>query len=624
MAVTDDAAAAAAETRASGPTLRRLIGYARPYAGLLLAVLVLALVFAGARNARNYLVKPLLDDVYGPAQVLLQDSDAAPLAGDAEGASELEARLLADLRTLLAAAAAILLIAPVALFGRLYLVQLALGRIAIDLRQDLAAKLLRLPLRHHRQARGGDTLTRALGDTDQSQRALDLLFGDFLQAGVMVAAGMVTLFIISWPLALVTLLAGPLIVGIMALFGERIQRTAQRRQEQMGEVTSRLLGILSGIKVIKAFRAEDREDAAFRRETTKLFRRSMKVVKNRVLSRSLVEAINNGLAVGVLVLGSLLVVRGVFGLTAGDLAAFVVVMATTYKPTKTLSKGFAGLMECLASAERFFTLLDTATDQADPPDAVQMRGIDRGILFTDVSFSYGREQVLRDVSFEIGAGEVVAVVGRTGSGKTTLVDLLLRFYEPDRGSIEIDGIDVRRIARTSLLDHVAVVSQESFLFDGTIRDNIRYGRPDAKDDEILEAARAAHVDEFAVELPHGYDTEVGEFGLKLSGGQRQRITIARAILRDPALLVFDEATSALDAKTERIVQDAIESLRGQRTVFVVAHRLSTIRRADRIVVLEDGAVSRIGRHDELVREDGLYRELVGLQSDSDDATPHPS
>jgi ABC-type multidrug transport system fused ATPase/permease subunit len=246
-----------------------------------------------------------------------------------------------------------------------------------------------------------------------------------------------------------------------------------------------------------------------------------------------------------------------------------------------------------------------------------MDGVRRGIRIAKVSFSYGREPVLRDVSLDVAPGEVVALVGRTGAGKTTLADLLLRLHDPDSGSIEIDGVDLRRIRRDSLLDHLAVVTQEPFLFPGTIRDNVRYGRPDASDADVERAARAAHVDEFVDALPHGWDTEVGDAGVKLSGGQRQRITIARAILKNPSILIFDEATSSLDAKSERYVQDAIDSLLGgRRTVFMIAHRLSTLRHADKIVVLENGHVSAVGSHDELVAGDGLYRELVALQTGS--------
>jgi ABC-type multidrug transport system fused ATPase/permease subunit len=305
---------------------------------------------------------------------------------------------------------------------------------------------------------------------------------------------------------------------------------------------------------------------------------------------------------------------GRFGLTPGALAAFAVMLLTTYRPVRSLAADWVQLMDTLPSAERVFAVFDTPEEIADAPGAVRIDGVRRGVAFRRVSFSYGREPVLADVSFEVKAGEAVALVGRTGAGKTTLADLLMRFYDPTSGGIEIDGVDLRGIARESLLAQIAVVTQEPFLFDGTIRDNIRYGRIDASEEEVLAAGRAAYVDEFAGVLPQGYDTEVGAAGVRLSGGQRQRITIARALLKNPAILIFDEATSALDSKSEQFVQAAIESLFGGRTVFMIAHRFSTLRRADRIVVLEGGRVSQTGTHADLIREGGLYRELIDLQA----------
>jgi ATP-binding cassette subfamily B protein len=278
-------------------------------------------------------------------------------------------------------------------------------------------------------------------------------------------------------------------------------------------------------------------------------------------------------------------------------------------------------MEAAPSAERFFELMDAAPDVADVPGALRLQGVREGIRISDVSFSYGREPVLQNVSLEVSAGEVVAIVGPTGAGKTTLADLLPRFYDPDSGSIEIDGIDLRRIERASLLSHIAVVTQEPFLFAGSIWDNLRYGRPDASRAEIEAAARAAHVDEFIGALPRGYDTDVGDAGVMLSGGQRQRITIGRAILKNPAILIFDEATSSLDARSERYVHQAIESLLAGRTVFIIAHRLSTIRRADKIAVLMKGSVVALGTHEELMAEKGLYEELMSIQSEEREEAP---
>ena len=625
--------------------LWRLAGYARPYLGLIGLAVLLAVTLSAGHYGRAYLIKPIFDDVLGPSAALRDAGEtlsfglgellpggspepgpgagdepagatrgeATPASSEAEDRERLRSSVGDSLSTIVLAIAIILVVMPLSMFAREYTVQWVLGRIDLDLKVDLCSRLLALPLRFHQERNRGDLFSRLMEDVRRSHQALNLLFGDFVESLVMLAVGAAALVFVSWKLSLVMLLVGPALFATISIFGRRIRKSARRRQEQFADVTSRLVEILEGIKVIKAFRAENTESEGFARAAEKLFRRGMRVVMNRVMARSLVDGMNNVAAIGVLLLGVFLILGGHWGLTLGDLAAFTAIAMTTYRPVRTLARGWVKLMDAQPSAERFFDVLDSPVEIADAKDAKSIPRLERGIRFREVSFSYGREPVLHRVDLEVGAGQMLAIVGPTGAGKTTLVDLLLRFYDPTGGSIEIDGVDLRRVRRDDLLDQMAVVSQDPFLFDGSIEENIRYGRPDASGEELRAAARAAHVEEFVSELAQGYDTEVGAGGARLSGGQRQRVTIARAILRDPAILVLDEATSSLDSKSERLVQDAIQKLLPGRTAFVIAHRLSTVRAADQIAVIESGRVVQLGGHDELAAQPGLYRELVELQ-----------
>ena len=627
------------------PIWLRVLVYARPYIGLVVLTLGLTLLVSLLDFSRAYLIKPVLDDVVLPYSNLeggiptpswLPDfglfgeeeepapapEPAAPARLDDTQRADLKQKILQNLLKIGLAAAVIVVFLPLTGFLREYTTAYTLGRISVDMKRDVCAKVLALPLRFHHLKHRGDVYTRVVSDVGVAHSAIGLIFSDVAQAILRITVGVTFLFYISWQLALTVFVIGPLIFGVINLFGKRIRLTAKRRQAQLAEVTQRLMEILSGIKVIKAFRAEAAEDAAYRRETRKLFKRSMKVVKNRLLSRHLIDFLNQFTTVGVLGLGLVALFRGTWGLTPGDLVVFFLISSQSYRPFKSLAKAWARIMDAYAGAERFLEVMDAPVEIRDAPDAVAIGPLCRGVAVRGICFAYREEPVLRDISFEARAGEVVAVVGRTGAGKTTLINLLLRFYDPDEGCIEIDGVDLRRVSRDSLLGQVAVVAQEPFLFDGTIRENLQYGKLDAIDDEVLAAARAAHVDEFVHELPEGYDTEVGSSGVRLSGGQRQRVTIARAILKDPSILILDEATSSLDSKSEKYVQEAIDALLGgNRTVFVIAHRLSTIRRADRILVLEDGRITQQGTHQELIHSGGLYAELLELQTSGYEDTP---
>jgi len=620
--------------------LVRVFLYARPYIALVLLLILLTVGLSTSRYARAYLMKPILDNVLLPQQELVEQGESQSLLKGIPGFGKLSSKvptaepapdsaaavaerdalgeaIMTSVGQIVLAGIALVLAMPVLTFFRSYLLAWILDRIYIDIVRDVCAKVLLLPLGFHHNASRGDVLTRMLTDVQSGHGAIKLLLGKLVESVVMIVVGGSVLFYISWHLALVSIVVAPAIVGVVATFNSRIKHSASRRQEKVSDVTGRLIEILAGIKIIKAFQSEHDERRVFHTETQKLFRRSMKAAKNRVLARTFIIMLINFLTIAMLLLGVMMVLTGRFGITAGDLAAFGMVLSSTFGPIRRLANSWVMLVDSQASAERFCAILDAPGEPEDAPDAVRIDGVHDRISLRDVSFSYGREPVLDNVSFDVKAGQVVALVGRTGAGKSTVADLLMRFYEPSSGSISIDGVDVRGIQRESLLSQIAIVTQEAFLFEGTIRENIGYGRKEASNDEIIAAAVAAHVDEFVDGLPDGYDTAVGVDGVRLSGGQRQRITIARALLKNPAILIFDEATSALDSKSESLVQDAIESLLGGRTVFMIAHRLSTIRGADQIVVLEGGSVSQRGTHEELCQTSGLYRELVDIQTAPD-------
>jgi subfamily B ATP-binding cassette protein MsbA len=584
------------EKRASAwRLLRRMIGMSRSHWRMLVAVILAASLFSASRFIRAWISKPLLDEVLVPA---------------ANNALDLEA-VAPRLWQLGLIVGISLVITPAAMFFRLYLSNWIVARVRKEIDVAVAHKFLKAPLRIHRGGSSGDLLSRALTDVQLACKSLSILYRDGINSALMLVGGAIAMLATSWQLALISMATVPPLFLILQYFGRRIQRQTLRRQETQGDLSQRLIAILTGIKVIKAFRGHDLELGAYEQETEKFFKRHMKVIWNRVMAKASGEALNQTVGTLILGIGAVLALNHRWDITIGTLTAFALILVTTYKPVKTLTTSYTTIMESAAGADRLFQVLDMEEETPDRPDAQAMVGLSHGIRFRDVHFGYGEGEILSGINLEVQPGEVIAFVGRTGTGKSTLMDLLLRFHDPTRGSIEIDGIDLRDIQRNSFLDHVAVVTQEPFLFDETIAENIRYGRRDATDAEVRNAASAASADEFIEKLPEGYATPVGEFGLRLSGGQRQRITIARAILCNPEILVFDEATSALDAKTERAVQVAIEALRGQRTIFLIAHRLTTIRHADRIVVLDEGRIAEIGDHESLMSRPGIYHELIG-------------
>jgi subfamily B ATP-binding cassette protein MsbA len=599
--------------------LARLLGYARPYLAFVALTVVFSLAYAGGLTWRVSLIRPLLDDVAVPSLNLrsLEETLGQAAAVDPEQQArdrhELSERIERTWHHILLAAVVLVLGMPLVHWVRDYTGEWVMTRMLADMQSALGTSFLQRPLARHVSESRGDAVSRTLWDTLLANRAQSLVFGEAIQDVAIVVVSLVGMFVVNWQLGVVMIAVGPPIALVLSVSGRRIRRASLQRQEQMSEVTQRLMRILSGIKVIRAFGGEGLEARAFTTEALRLFRRAMRVTRQRVMSRSLVELLSQAGFVSLLLVGVWAVIGNLWSLTVGALAAFLGLSAMLYRPMKNLVRLYTAVQDALPAAERMFEVLDERGEPADAADAVSVDRMRSGLAFRDVWFSYGREPVLCGVDLEIAAGEVVALVGRTGAGKTTLVDLIPRFYDPERGRVELDGIDLRRIRRASLRERIAVVTQDAFLFDTTIAENIRYGRPDASFEEVVEAARAAHAHEFIDRLPEGYETEVGEIGNRLSGGQRQRITIARALLRNPDVLVFDEATSALDATSERLVQDAMGALMKGRTVVLIAHRLSTLRIAHRIAVLDGGRIALTGTHDELYRGNALYRELADLQ-----------
>jgi ABC-type multidrug transport system fused ATPase/permease subunit len=496
--------------------------------------------------------------------------------------------------------------------------------IAMDVRREVTRKLLDQPVSFFDGQKRGELVARALGDVDSYHTWLQLLLNAVVKGLVQLVASGVLLVAISGQLALVCLLGIPFLLPMRTLTRRTLKRAHRRAQETSKRVES-LLQIFGGIRTVKAFGAEARRLEEFGRADAEVTRASLKVQRAKSTADALIEFINNFLALLLAVGGAWLILKGLLDVKASQLVVFLFLLANLYQPIKRLVKSLNNLQDSAANVERTQEYLALPPPPADPPGAVAFAGVTQSIRFENVTFAYvaGRP-VLHDVSFEIPRGGVVALVGRTGSGKSTLCDLLLRFHEPTSGRITVDGRDVRDIRRASLLAGTAVVAQTPFLFHTSIRENIRQGLEGATDAQIEQAARDAQIHDHIASLPKGYDEEVGEAGVRLSGGQRQRITIARALVRNPAVLVLDEATSSLDTASEQAVQRALERLQEGRTTLVVAHRLSTVQKATRIVVLEAGRVAEQGTHDELLARNGLYADFVRLQHlGGPDAAPGP-
>jgi subfamily B ATP-binding cassette protein MsbA len=489
-------------------------------------------------------------------------------------------------------------------------------RVVMDLRNRLYRHILDQSAAFFSRRTTGHLMSRITNDVNQIQLAVSETAADLVRETLAVAGLAGYLFYLDWRLALVIMTAAPLIAYALVRLGQRVRKTTRRSQEELSHLTHIATEGLSGHRIVKAFGAEAREAERFGAASRSLYRTNLRVTSAVSALPPLMEFIGGLAAAAALWYGAREIAAG--SMTTGQFSSFLATAFMMYGPIKKLSRVNANLQQTIAASERIFEMLDTHTEVHDRPNAPALNRLSRSVEFRQVGFAYEDDPdrfVLKGASFVVKAGQVAAIVGLSGAGKTSLVNLIPRFYDVTAGQILVDGTDIRHVSLQSLRAQTALVTQETVLFDDTISANIAYGSPSAGRAAIEEAARAAHAHEFIVQLPSAYDAMIGERGQRLSGGQRQRLAIARAILKDCPLLVLDEATSSLDAESELLVQDALMNLMRNRTTFVIAHRLSTVRRADMIIALERGEVVEMGTHDELVnRPGGVYAKLYALQT----------
>jgi len=505
-------------------------------------------------------------------------------------------------------------------FGDHYLTDYVGLRIINDVRDGLNRHLQFLSLSFFQRHPTGTLISRVTNDVSLVRSALTNSVASLIRDTTSLLALIVVAFLKDWVLATIAFVVFPASVLPITRMSKKIKRFTKRGQVAKGNLTNLLQESIQGNRIVKAFGMEKYEIDRFQEENQRVFKQSIRGSRTQSVVTPAMELLAS-FAIGAVVwYGGSSVIAG--GRTQGEFMAFMTAMFLMYQPFKHLTRTYTTIQQGLAGAERIFEVLDEESEIKDRADAQPISGFSRMIEFHDLSFGYGDELVLNNINLKIRAGEMVALVGMSGVGKSTLADLIPRFYEVTSGKITIDGADIRDVTLQSLRFQIGMVSQHTFLFNDTVRNNIAYGDPSKDMDHIVAAAKAAYAHDFIMALPQGYDTMIGELGMRLSGGQRQRLAIARALLKDAPILILDEATSSLDTDSERLVQEALENLIVRRTSLVIAHRLSTIRKATRIVVLVDGSIVEEGTHEELLARKSEYSRLYTLQFLKDEGTSH--
>ena len=484
-----------------------------------------------------------------------------------------------------------------------------------DMRDAAYKHLHKLPMSYFKKERVGNLISRITNDVNIIQSSISTAFLNMIREPLSIIVFLGIAISISWKLTLLALVILPVSVFIITWIGLKLRRQSYLIQAKMADITSILQETISGVKIVKAFSMEKYENKKFMDETKYFFRLMLRIVRTRNASSPITEVLSTAVGVIIIYFGGVLVLKDQ-ALSASEFMGFLFAIFQLMPPIKELSSVNNRIQESSAAGDRVFEIIDTDPNIIDAEDAVDIGKFEDSLALNNVSFHYedSPDLVLNNVNFSVKRGEIVALVGPSGGGKSTLVDMIPRFYDPTDGKILIDNINIRNVKIESLRTLMGIVTQETFLFNESIKNNIAYGLGEYPFEKIEEAARTANAHNFIMEMPNGYDTVIGERGVKLSGGQKQRISIARALLKNPEIMIFDEATSSLDNESELLVQEAIERLMVNRTTIVIAHRLSTIRNATRIVVLDRGEVIQIGKHDELIKDDkGLYKKLYEMQ-----------
>ncbi len=596
----------------------RLLLYVRPYALYSLASVVLMAVVGAMAAFRILLVKPIFDNVLRP-DALTHDVLVfhLPYVGRELNLHFLVPNYFQNAWTVVAYALVVsALVKSVCDYAGTYLVNYAGFGMITDLRNDLYNAVLRRSVAFFQKHTTGSLLSTLINDIERVQFAMSSVLGDFLQQLFTLIFTIGVVMVVGGKMAWVLLLFVPVVISSARRIGRRVRQTTRKGQDKLAEIQNILHETITGNRIVKAFGMELWEMNRFRRAARRLFTANLRSVSVQAISSPLMDALGSvGIAL-LLLFGRQRILH--HDMTAGSFITFLIAVFTLYDPVRKFALFYNSFQQALGASEDIFKFMDAQDDVQEKKRAHVLKEFGKGIQFENVGFAYANEdgenkQVLRGINLSVQPGEVIAFVGPSGAGKSSLVNLIPRFFDVNEGRILIDGYDLRDVTIDSLRQQIGKVTQETVLFNDTVRNNIAYGQPDVPLSKVQEAARMALAHDFILKMPDGYNTKIGEKGTRLSGGERQRLAIARAILNNAPILILDEATSALDMESERYVQAALANLMQGRTVFVIAHRLSTVRRATRIAVIERGQITEIGTHDELMRKSGMYRRLYDMQ-----------